>query len=61
MKHINGKKIEFVILEVYQLFEKNKLTGAEASAIAGMILQNAAIMTLREHLKEQTINQKETP
>jgi len=57
MKHIDGKKVEIVVREVYDIFVKHDITGNEGSAIAGMILTNAASRTATE-LLEKSIIQK---
>ena len=56
MAHIDGEKIELVIEEIYEIFEKNKLTHNEASAIAGMILLASANTTVKETVKETVIS-----
>jgi len=42
MKHIDGERVEHVLQEVYGIFKIYNVTGNEGSAIAGMILTDAA-------------------
>jgi len=55
MKHVDGQKIQYVIKEVYNVFEKNKVTGQEASMIAGIINLNAAVMVLKKIVEDGEI------
>lgn len=51
-KHIDGKKIEYVIREIYDIFEKNKVTPNEGCAIAGMIIASGAAGVAIENAKK---------
>lgn len=42
MPKINGEKIERVMLKIFDIFEKEEVSGNEGSAIAGMIMSNSA-------------------
>lgn len=46
MQSIDGVKVEKVIKKVFKIFEKEKITANEGSAIAGMILNNSSLQTL---------------
>ena len=54
-KIIDGEKIERIILQIYDILDKEDITGNEGCAIAGMILQTSCIGGVKAVIDDDNI------